>query len=88
MVATSSCHARFWNMHDVGLSHAGTMHMKVRERVGSSGCCASAEPDAFCGRFLVLAVGFVSIDRFQEDPLEKTSGLLPIEPTTFLLTSN
>ena len=56
----SVIYARFENMCDVRSSHSGTLHVKVREDLGSSGCSALAESDVFCERSCGLGGAFVA----------------------------
>jgi hypothetical protein len=60
MITIPSWYARFENVCDVRSSHSGTLHVKVREYLGSSGCCALAEFDVFCEGCRVLGGAFVA----------------------------
>ena len=60
MITIPWWYARFENMCDVRSSHSGTLHVKVREYLGSFGCCVLAESDVSCGRRRVLGGAFAA----------------------------
>jgi hypothetical protein len=59
MITIPWWYARFENMCDPRSSHSGTLHVKVSEYLGSSGCCALTESDVLCGRCRELGGAFV-----------------------------
>jgi len=60
MITIPWWYARFENMCDVRSSHSGTLHVKVREYLGSSGRWALTGSDVFCGRRCVLGGALVA----------------------------
>lgn len=68
MITIPWWYARFENMCDVRSSHSGTLHVNVREYLGSSGCCVFAESDAVCGRCRVLGDAFVAESEYDRGP--------------------
>ena len=60
MITIPWWYARFENMCDVRSSHSGTLHVKVNEYLGSSGCSVFAESDAFSGSCRVVGGAFVA----------------------------
>jgi hypothetical protein len=60
MITIPLWYARFENMCDVRSSHSGTLHVNVREYLGSSGRWVFAESGVFCGRCRALGGAFVA----------------------------
>ena len=60
MITIPWWYARFENMCDVRSSHSGTLHVKVRQHLGSSGCCVLAEFNVCCETCRVLGGALVA----------------------------